>query len=127
MAQWAEAYGVPADVDPVTALVGEVRHSAGTVAWLRTQLAERGHTDDVLLSRYDGERDRLGRLAALAVRAGVDERLVSIEEERAAAMVDVFRAALNDTTWGLSPEQRRAGLRVIAGHLRAELPTGETL
>lgn len=145
----AVTFGLPVEVDPHSALLGEVHRAAGVVAWLTLQVRELG-ADEVVWGRTkeveghsSGEHggdyssteegaavhqwvqllgqwsDRLVRVAKAAIDAGVSERLVKLEEERGRLIADLLARVIDDPDAGLSPDQRQ-GLRVVAArHLRA--------
>ena len=136
-------YGLPVDVDPHTALLNEVKATAGHVFWLRRIVAgleqkqlTQGITKTVMLpdgtrrveiesavntwvQLYQRERDLLRRVCSDAIRAGVEERRIRLEEEVAAQLV----RAMSETVSVLghdpmAPEVRaavRRGFEVIEG------------
>lgn len=73
----------------------------------------------ILVQLYNAERKHLKDVAAEALKAGVEQRRVEIEQERATLVADVMRAIFDDPELGLDREQRHAGMRVAARHLRA--------
>jgi hypothetical protein len=98
----ASAFGLPIDVSPDEALTQELARCAGAVHYLAGHLraiepAERlapAHAGFVAL--YDGERDRLVRVAKAALDAGVAERQVAAIERTAEAFARVLRRVLAD-------------------------------
>lgn len=96
----AATYGLPVDVAPLDALLGELYRSAGHVAWLGSVVAE---LDDVMVTSmfglgpsawidlYRKERDHLARVARDCLSAGVEERIVKIEEAKADLIAQAFR------------------------------------
>lgn len=66
--------------------------------------------------------DRLAKIAKLCADAGVDERRVQIEKQRAAVMADVFRAVFAAAALGLSAAKQREAMVIAAQELRG-LPT----
>jgi hypothetical protein len=137
------ALGVPIETDPLDALTGQLAESAGIVAVLREHLQRLripdvtdpkdglGGTDalwvptfgggmvpHVLLGMYNDERERFGKLADLALRAGVAERQVRIMEQQASLFAELLRKVLDDPELNLSPAQRQTGRRIAATQLR---------
>jgi hypothetical protein len=98
--QEARRYGVERDINPFIALLEEVSRSAGHVAWLSTKVAEAPTDDDLLdewapwLRLYQKERGNLVKASETAVRLGLDERLVRVEERRAELVARVLLATL---------------------------------
>lgn len=106
-------YGLPRTIDPATALLEEVHRTAGHVDWLGQVVGElesrslvwglaekvRGGKDphvtkkageNAYLQLYRQERAHLVRVTAEAIKAGVEERRVKVEEHRATMLVDVL-------------------------------------
>ncbi len=106
-------YGLPRNVDPATALLEEVHRTAGHVEWLgqvvgeleikalvwgRAEVVRGGkdpHTtkkagENAYLQLYRQERAHLVRVTAEAIKAGVEERRIKVEEHRATMMVDAL-------------------------------------
>jgi hypothetical protein len=106
-------YGLPRDVDPATALLEEVHRTAGHVEWLgqvvgalkqkalvwgRTKKKiggdDRGTTfqagENAFLALYNKERAHLVRVTSEAIKAGVEERRVRVEEHRAEMIVTML-------------------------------------
>lgn len=122
-------FGLPVDIDPAAALLGEVRRSAGAVEWLGERVAELD-PDDVIWGRalereqtggefpgtttehratvhvwvqlYAAERKHLAEVCAKAISAGVAERQVRVAEEQGRLVGDLLRAIID----GLPVEQR---------------------
>lgn len=136
--------GIPVDVDPTTALLEEVRHTAGHVAWLRAEvqaldpdlltwgkaqheegIGPEGPIDKtthkaaapVVYELYMRERKHLAEVAALALRAGVQERQIALAEAQALQIVGVYQRALASIT--LTPEQQTQAREAITRELRA--------
>lgn len=102
-----------APVDEVTApgaLMGLLRASAGHVQWLTQEVAAldslASHEAEVLVRLYDSERDRLARISEAAVRAGVAEAVVKLEQVRAETTLRAIRDAAREA--GLNPRQMEA-------------------
>jgi hypothetical protein len=133
--QAVATYGLPRDVDPHTALLEEVHRAAGHVAWLALQVAdlEREHvvhgitrtvqrpdgsreivaeaTVNVWVLLYRDERDRLRRVCADAIRCGVEERRVRLEEDKAARLAEVVRNIIVDLGHDLTDDRVRQIVR----------------
>jgi hypothetical protein len=122
--------GVPVDAaDPAEQLVGMVREAAGNVVVLRSLVGDLGET----LTQWgqDGQRehavaelyrvwcDRLVSYSAAAIKAGLAERTVRLQEATAEMMARAVMALLDDPELGLSREQREQGRRLAGRHLRA--------
>jgi hypothetical protein len=103
--------GAPVDfIDPASAMLGMLRASAGHVNWLREQIIEMDDLGtreaEVILKAYDQERDRLARISDAAVRAGVTDADLRVEEAQGTIFMRILESAA--TTAGLSPTQREA-------------------
>lgn len=72
----------------------------------------------VLVALYNEERKHLAAVAAAALKAGVDQRRVELEQQRGALIADVFRRVFADPELGLEPEKRRQAMTTAARHLR---------
>lgn len=123
-------YGKPIDVNPIDALLDEVKTTAGHKAWLAQQLAQ---FDVKLISDqkkpvamppelegifrlYQWEREHLVKTAKACLDSGLNERLVQIAEhqgERLADAVDAILAGLQ-----LTPAQRDLVPQLVPGILR---------
>jgi hypothetical protein len=136
----AHALAQPLDVSPWDALLGEVRRTAGAVAWLDRKVASAVDDDDLRpggshfdwVRMRDKERMWLGRVSKMAVDAGVSAMLVSREtaagEELAAVFnrtIEALRAA------GLSDELETVARSAFRSELMAldssqpALPSGD--
>lgn len=136
----ARTLGLSRDVSPSEALLEEVRWSAGHVQWLRERVQEleqhqlvwgTAQVKDMPLGEevtskaqmsvwvdlYNRERDHLVKVAAAALKAGVEERRVRLAESQGALVADVIRRILNDL--GLNREQEAKVAKVVPRHLRA--------
>lgn len=98
----AKRYGAERDINPYIALLEEVRRSAGHVQWLNWKV-ESAPTDDDLLNTHVGwlklyikEREHLVKVCETAVRLGLEERVVRMEERKAELMARAFIAALEE-------------------------------
>lgn len=106
-------YGLPRNIDPHSALLEEVHRTAGHVEWLgqvvgeleakalvwgRAEVVKGGKDphvtkkagENAYLQLYRQERAHLTRVSAEAIKAGVEERRVKVEEHRATMLVDVL-------------------------------------
>lgn len=142
----AQRIGLKIDVQPQQALLDEVQRSAGMVAFYEEQVNAVVGIDPDRLSRgvtrieemqskfpvttttteasvhiwlqlYNEERDRLVRVAATAIRAGIEERRVELAEQQGQAFVSVIRNILNRLA--LSPDQQALVSTVVPEELRA--------
>lgn len=139
-----QTYGLPLDISPGDALLQEVRHTAGHVAWLRekvreledsdlvwgmTEQAEKKATEfegvdttygakpNVWVDLYMRERKHLIDVAKAALSAGIEERKVRLAEQQGALVADVIRGILADLD--LSADQRERVGEVVPRRLRA--------
>lgn len=76
----------------------------------------------VYLAMYDDERDRLARYAALALKAGIEERRVQVAEAQAERLFGAVATALASAQ--LTVEQQEAFRRALAEQLRQLPPAG---
>lgn len=115
----AAAFGDPIDVTAPEALMSTLRATAGHVQILHSEISEMEDRDSrefrITYGLYSQERDRLTRIGEAAVRAGVSERLVRIEESQAAMTVKAVADAARDI--GLD----RTRLRALGVALRVRL------
>lgn len=120
--------GISIETDPLTALLGQVWESAGNLSFLREKVQELGQ--DLMVSTafgpfldgyvklYNEERERLAKMAKLALDAGVSERQVRLAEQQGAMVADLIRKVLDDPDLGLSPEQQERGRAIASSQLR---------
>lgn len=106
----AKRYGAERHINPFVAILDEVRRTAGHVAWLGLKVQE-APTDDALLESHAGwlklyqkEREHLVKVCNDAVRLGLEERIVRVEERKAEVLVRAMVATLD--ALGLPPEMR---------------------
>lgn len=133
-------FGGPIDTTPTEALLDAVRWTAGYVAWLRDKVAEidadrklvwgvtkkKSGGDDRGVTREAGANawlvllgtwhDKLVRVCAEAIRAGIEERRVRLAEQQGALVADVIKRILDDL--GLSDDQVALVSEVVPRHLR---------
>ena len=125
-----ESLSIPVDTTPEDALLGEVRHVAGDVAFIRQQVKQLGYdlTQEVITSEFGGYQapsvwlemywqahDRLVRVAAATIKAGVEERKVRIAEREMDAVAEAIHATLRDIGVDVTPEVGAS----LGRHLRA--------
>lgn len=109
--QAVEQYGLPTEVDPHDALLGELYRTQGHVEWLRLRVAEL-ETDDmtgpvgggqggfpsyepsVWIRMYRDERTHLAKVAKSCIDAGIAERQVRIVEGQAQLFAGALQAIL---------------------------------
>lgn len=98
----ARRYGGEREINPYIALLEEVRRSAGHVTWLGWKV-ESAPDDDALLTThvawlklYIKEREHLTKVCETAVRLGLEERVVRMEERKAELMARAFIGALEE-------------------------------
>jgi hypothetical protein len=131
--QAVETYGLPLDVSPEDALLGEVRRTAGCVAYLDAVLAEKGRdglTQWVTVGGEDGgsyvrssvwvdlhqrERAHLVAVCKAAIAAGIEERRVQLEERQGELVGELVRVAIAAAQ--VTPEQEQAAYAAVRGHL----------
>lgn len=140
----AEAFGLPREVDPHTALLEELHRTAGAVQWLGAIVAdleqdgivwgrvkethgtqlERG-TDNgvtkaaavnVWVRLWQEERDRLAKVAKTCVDVGIEERRVRLAESAGQQLAAVIRAVLDRLE--LTDGQRSLAVQVVPDELR---------
>lgn len=116
------ALGGNREIEPAEALLEEVHRAAGAVDFIGQHLAQQAPGADdwaAWLRRYNDERDRLARVSAMCLSAGVAERLVELEEAKGRIIAELITAIIDDPTAGLTDDQRQTMRTVAAGHLRA--------
>lgn len=114
----AKQIAVPVDTSPDQALLDEVCRSAGMVAYYQARVQELdrdalvwgrvkektggedyGTTSEagphVWLKLYAEERDRLVRVCAVALKAGIEERRVRVAEQQGVLLAAVIRRVLD--------------------------------
>lgn len=120
--QRARAYGDEKNIDPLSALLEEIRWTAGHCEWLRERIAEKRDDDSIvkgqrsLLAQYRGERAHLVKATEAAIRLGIADRVVRLREEETTMLVSITFAAAEAV--GLLPDQRRALMKAIAAEIR---------
>lgn len=126
-------YGDPVDVTPGEALLGEVRRTAGHVAFLEARVREavleeeeatKGakegssveHRVRILRDLYERERKHLTTVCQVALHAGVEERAVRVAERWGDELARMLGSILEDLK--LTAEQQRRAPEVVGRHLR---------
>lgn len=142
----ATRFGVPIDTTPQQALLDEVQRAAGMVAYYGTKAEEIAHRDTAALIRgvtreearegfqagntrvieaapnmwltlWNDERDRLVRVSAAAIKAGIEERRVQLAEQQGQLIAAVIRRVLDRLH--LTPIQQTLVGEVVPAELRA--------
>lgn len=133
-------FGEPIDTTPTEALLDAVKWTAGYVAWLREKVAkvesdeqlvwgttrektggdDWGRTDEAKpnawLALLGEWHDRLVRICAEAIKAGIEERRVRLAEQQGQLVADVIRTILGRLN--LTPEQASIAGEVVPLELR---------
>lgn len=142
-AEAAHRLAVMVDTTPEQALLDEVKRAAGMVAFYQARIVEidegdrgaliwgitkeklggddEGQTSEaapnIWLKLFNEERDRLVRVAAAAIKAGIEERRVKLAEQEGALVAAVIRRILDQLQ--LTPEQAALIPVVVPKELRA--------
>lgn len=138
------SYGQKIDINPVEALLEEIRWTAGHVAWLRERVQELeqqqltwGRTTEVdkgsgefpgvdttqaavpnvWLDLYQRERKHLVDVCKAAIGAGIEERRVRLAEQQGDMIVVVLQGILAELM--LTADQQALVPEVASRHLRA--------
>lgn len=135
----AEAFGLPREVDPHTALLEELHRTAGAVAWLGAIVADLEQRDiawgktrektggedhgtswearpNAFVSLWQSERKHLVAVAKACHDAGIEERRVRLAESAGQQLAAVVRAVLERL--GLSAEQQLLAREVVPEEFR---------
>lgn len=141
--QAAQTLAVPIDTTPEQALIDEVKRAAGMVAFYQARVEEvdEENRDDLVwgmtkhdqsgefpgptfeaapnmwLQLWNQERDRLVRVAAAAIKAGIEERRVKLAESEGMLVAAVIRRILDQLL--LTPEQSELVPVIVPKELRA--------
>lgn len=133
-------YGLPIEISPTLALMQEVWRTQGHVAWLAEVvktidqdglvwgLAEdvvggknHGKTfkaaPNIWLNLYREERKHLAAVTRDAIKAGIEQSRLELEQQRAAAISTAFFGTLD--ALGLTEEQRAQALELFPRALEA--------
>lgn len=136
----AATYGLPIEISPTDALMQEVWRTQGHVTWLGKivstieqdglvwGLAEdvvggknHGKTfkaaPNVWLNLYREERKHLAAVTRDAIKAGIEQSRLELEQQRAAAISTAFFGTLD--ALGLTEEQRAQALELFPAALEA--------
>lgn len=107
ISQLAErAYALMLSEDHDATVTVEVDYGAGGIR--REQHA--------VLALWDKERDRLGKLATEAVKCGIAERAVQVQEQQAAEFIGILARGLMSS--GLTPTDRQRVHKAVADQMR---------
>lgn len=107
-------------MNPADALMEELSRAAGAVAYFDERVAQADLTspmDILLVEMWNEQRKMYLQTAALAARAGIDERAIRIQEQSAQALVAALLAVL--AKMDLAPEQIAVAKVEMATQLRA--------
>lgn len=115
-------FGHPIVVDPHQALLDELHRTVGAVVWLDAMVAALTEGDvvagvNVWVKLWHEERRHLIEVAKACVSAGIDERLVELEQARVTLQARAVQAGLDAAE--LTSEQRRTVITVMLQQLRA--------
>lgn len=140
LAESIGTFGLPIEIDAREALTQEVWRTAGHVAWLghivktieendlvwgmtKQVVGGKDHgktfaaAPNMWLNLYREERKHLTLVTAAAIKAGIDERRVELEEQRASAISTAFFATLDALE--LTDEQTAKALDLFPRALEA--------
>lgn len=117
--------GTELDVDPIEALLGEVRRTAGHVAWLQERISlwtmepneDMPAKQSVWLQVYQYERMHLARVAKIAIDAGVAQRQVALAESQGQLLAQAVNQIL--TGLQLTNDQKALVPDIVPQVLRA--------
>lgn len=108
--------GMPLEMRPAEALLNLLYMSSGHVAWLAQEVAELpdlgSHEGRVMVELYDGERDRLRKVAEACVAAGAEEREVVFATRTGEVLAEAVGNALKAVE-GLTEKQRQRFAEVL--------------
>jgi hypothetical protein len=146
VAALAVTYGLPVEIDPVDALLGELWRTQGAVLWLQAQIAdlapeeigwgqtevktvnsvEFGGTDtteaaaiNVLVQLYQRERQHLAKVSRDCVSVGIELKLAQRMDAIASDVMSKLAVILR--ALGHDPEDRQV-LRLVVNVLRGMPP-----
>jgi hypothetical protein len=102
----AALYGLPREVDPHTALLGELWRTQGYVDWLEGELTadEAKRVQEGWRSTLMEERRHLANVARDCIRAGIEERRVTLAEQQGQLLAQAISGILADLGIAISPE-----------------------
>lgn len=124
--------GLPIDVNPIDAIVAELARGFGAIAWLQEQVGAvppdkfNDPLPRALIRQLNEERDRNARVAAEALRLGLEAKATAIKLSTAQTEGDELAAlvleVLADPVLGLTDAQVRHARRAIARAFLRDLP-----
>jgi hypothetical protein len=114
-------FGQPIPVEPTEALLTVLHLSAGHLAFVRDELARQDDRTSfeaqVLFRLWNEERDRVARIAKMALDSGVAERQVRLVERAGSELAALLRSIFFDPELGLTAAQRSQLPEVLRTHL----------
>ena len=121
----AHALARPLGINPWEALLGEVRRTAGGVAWLDLKISEAVVDDDLIgdgalapwVRMRERERTHLARVSKMAMDAAIDQQLVAQAQVDGAAIARVLLSTLEQL--GLDDEQFERARGILRSQLLA--------
>ena len=123
-------FGEPIHLHPNEALLSMLHLSSGHVAWLREEITAMDDVgsfeNQVIVSLYAEERDRLTRVARHCLDAGIAERQVKLAESYGSQIAGVLRRIFEDEDLHLTVGQRERLPMLVRRHL-AQLEQGSPL
>src|SRR5205809_19002 len=109
-------FGERIPVDPTEALLTTLQLSAGQLFWLQAALEDHedkhDFTGQVLMRLWNDERDRVARISEAALRAGVQERAVRLQEKYGELIARFADHVLSDPELGLDLPMAEKGVLV---------------
>lgn len=127
-------YGNPKEIDSDTAIVEELRRTAGHVEWLHQQIIAFDDKEDLKvvsqfgvgknywLTLYQEERTHLVNVAKVAKSMGIAERQTKILEDQARMIAVAFMKFIEHSLLALTPLQK-ANARIAAREVLLSLET----
>lgn len=127
----AHTYGLPIEVDAMTAILEELYRSQGHVLWLEDKVAHLG-PDQLKQKDMSGkferpavwvemlwtERKHLAGVAKAILDAKIDERQARVNEVQAATLAALVMGLFNDPSLNLTQEQIEIGKQLAAHRMR---------
>lgn len=130
-------FGLPVRTTPTDALLEEVYRTAGHVRFLEDLVSNLPSTEDlkqlvedkgmlwerpsVWIELYHTERKHLVAVTTAAIKCGIAERLVRLEESKAELLAQAIKGMLDELDVPLT----EATFKVVSRHLRALNPAEE--
>lgn len=109
-----------ADLEAHPKMVTE--EAEGGITFMQAGIYGPNHTGDakvnVVVAMWNEERDRHARMCKLAIDAGVSQRQLELEEERANLLVQAITEMFDDDTLELTLEQKITLRKAAAARLR---------